>query len=204
GVTGRTQAWRLAARRRRKAAYRRTVYKGTTELAAMNSYYMDYVGLQDGIPEWGQSAFVVDHDGLTLTLSETMRPVNGDPVVMIRKPDEPASRPIPVTINGRTVTLAAMPPDVSVTNDPNHPSVVYIGSRTRVVHKALITSIRPSGEARVEFQARSEEHTSELQSRENLVCRLLLEKKKNKKIDKENMSLNLIRTKWQNPQIMLS
>src|SRR5690606_40011000 len=28
---------------------------------------------------------------------------------------------------------------------------------------------------------RSEEHTSELQSRENLVCRLLLEKKENKK-----------------------
>src|SRR5690606_40314547 len=28
-----------------------------------------------------------------------------------------------------------------------------------------------------ELQARSEEHTSELQSRENLVCRLLLEKK---------------------------
>src|SRR5690606_40849246 len=28
--------------------------------------------------------------------------------------------------------------------------------------------------------ARSEEHTSELQSRENLVCRLLLEKKNNK------------------------
>src|SRR5690606_41497034 len=30
---------------------------------------------------------------------------------------------------------------------------------------------------------RSEEHTSELQSRENLVCRLLLEKKKNTTID---------------------
>src|SRR5690606_41556003 len=29
---------------------------------------------------------------------------------------------------------------------------------------------------------RSEEHTSELQSRENLVCRLLLEKKKKKKV----------------------
>src|SRR5690606_40457637 len=29
---------------------------------------------------------------------------------------------------------------------------------------------------------RSEEHTSELQSRENLVCRLLLEKKKNQQI----------------------
>src|SRR5690606_39961264 len=30
------------------------------------------------------------------------------------------------------------------------------------------------------LEARSEEHTSELQSRENLVCRLLLEKKKKK------------------------
>src|SRR5215475_13755684 len=33
---------------------------------------------------------------------------------------------------------------------------------------------------------RSEEHTSELQSRENLVCRLLLEKKKNIRIDDHN------------------
>src|SRR5207302_10817218 len=32
---------------------------------------------------------------------------------------------------------------------------------------------------------RSEEHTSELQSRENLVCRLLLEKKKKKKKNKK-------------------
>src|SRR5690606_41314332 len=36
-------------------------------------------------------------------------------------------------------------------------------------------SEEPAG---VAFSARSEEHTSELQSRENLVCRLLLEKKK--------------------------
>src|SRR5436309_9619993 len=33
---------------------------------------------------------------------------------------------------------------------------------------------------------RSEEHTSELQSRENLVCRLLLEKKKNNEFPAEN------------------
>src|SRR3712207_8418142 len=33
----------------------------------------------------------------------------------------------------------------------------------------------------VQYTARSEEHTSELQSRQYLVCRLLLEKKKNKK-----------------------
>src|SRR5690349_24171628 len=35
-----------------------------------------------------------------------------------------------------------------------------------------------TGVAGVESQARSEEHTSELQSRRDLVCRLLLEKKK--------------------------
>src|SRR2546430_4641034 len=34
------------------------------------------------------------------------------------------------------------------------------------------------------FLARSEEHTSELQSQSNLVCRLLLEKKKKKTKDK--------------------
>ena len=32
------------------------------------------------------------------------------------------------------------------------------------------------------FTARSEEHTSELQSHSDLVCRLLLEKKKNKNV----------------------
>src|SRR5690349_23249669 len=35
----------------------------------------------------------------------------------------------------------------------------------------------------VEDHARSEEHTSELQSRRDLVCRLLLEKKKKKKTE---------------------
>src|SRR5690606_40150241 len=38
---------------------------------------------------------------------------------------------------------------------------------------------RRHGPAARPRRARSEEHTSELQSRENLVCRLLLEKKKN-------------------------
>src|SRR5690606_40558115 len=37
------------------------------------------------------------------------------------------------------------------------------------------------GAERAAVRARSEEHTSELQSRENLVCRLLLEKKKHNK-----------------------
>src|SRR3712207_7114619 len=39
---------------------------------------------------------------------------------------------------------------------------------------------------------RSEEHTSELQSRQYLVCRLLLEKKKNTPADRNITSLNSI------------
>src|SRR5690606_41918365 len=40
------------------------------------------------------------------------------------------------------------------------------------------TSLRSARRPRSRLCFRSEEHTSELQSRENLVCRLLLEKKK--------------------------
>src|SRR5690349_22984683 len=45
-----------------------------------------------------------------------------------------------------------------------------------------------------EAQQRSEEHTSELQSRRDLVCRLLLEKKKNygKEIQKSNESAYVV------------
>src|SRR2546430_4849007 len=39
---------------------------------------------------------------------------------------------------------------------------------------------------------RSEEHTSELQSQSNLVCRLLLEKKKNKPNDKNSVSSSIL------------
>src|SRR2546427_1755935 len=43
-------------------------------------------------------------------------------------------------------------------------------------------------------KTRSEEHTSELQSQSNLVCRLLLEKKKNKKNRKQVNRINMYKT----------
>src|SRR3712207_8863422 len=48
------------------------------------------------------------------------------------------------------------------------------GPRRSTAHR---TDVRAPGE--IDAVARSEEHTSELQSRQYLVCRLLLEKKKN-------------------------
>src|SRR5436309_8599544 len=61
---------------------------------------------------------------------------------------------------------------------------------------SISTTMSPRGDEAAKFTTptmaacllkltvRSEEHTSELQSRENLVCRLLLEKKKNTELDR--------------------
>src|SRR5690242_21219617 len=50
--------------------------------------------------------------------------------------------------------------------------------RQRIVHLSALKQLMV--EAKVLAMIRSEEHTSELQSHVNLVCRLLLEKKKKK------------------------
>lgn len=154
GVTSRTRAWRLAARRRRIAAFRRTEYQGETAMAAMTSYYMDHVGLQDGIPEWGQSAFLLDFDGLDLTLSEEVRPVTGQMVAMIRRPDGTATDPIDVTAySGQVITLDSVPVDAGLTAELGRATVVYLGEAGKVIHEALMTEVTPSSDGRVRFRA---------------------------------------------------
>src|SRR3712207_6915763 len=53
---------------------------------------------------------------------------------------------------------------------------VHTASRVYLLRRTLQDLLAQLGEQR--FARRSEEHTSELQSRQYLVCRLLLEKKK--------------------------
>src|SRR6266508_5584911 len=53
----------------------------------------------------------------------------------------------------------------------------------------------PGGSRCVCRHSRSEEHTSELQSRGHLVCRLLLEKKKKKKNNRKNKKKKKIKTR---------
>src|SRR5690606_41721187 len=89
----------------------------------------------------------------------------------------PISTPFPYTTLFRSVS---MPPRLlakasGMSNRPGCTPVLAaklttIGSMTATV-PVLLTN--------APMNDRSEEHTSELQSRENLVCRLLLEKKKN-------------------------
>src|SRR2546430_12477387 len=56
-------------------------------------------------------------------------------------------------------------------------------SRPRLPH--LSARVREQRGGRVDLHVRSEEHTSELQSQSNLVCRLLLEKKKKTRLNHE-------------------
>src|SRR5690606_41892801 len=62
--------------------------------------------------------------------------------------------------------------------DPSALSAALTGA-THVLYAPTVSADLSAAPAYDTFNAgRSEEHTSELQSRENLVCRLLLEKKK--------------------------
>src|SRR3712207_8064090 len=100
---------------------------------------------------------------------------------MIRRP--PRSTLFPYTTlfrswqTGRGDARRAIPPEQF------QPVVPFLGQRPPVVTRAEFEGSGFSGVhlAGVRFYGRSEEHTSELQSRQYLVCRLLLEKKKNKR-----------------------
>src|SRR2546428_5813679 len=57
-------------------------------------------------------------------------------------------------------------------------TTLFRSSRRQVSANVALNAEPPSVSTRCSDQPRSEEHTSELQSRSDLVCRLLLEKKK--------------------------
>src|SRR5690606_40989085 len=67
-------------------------------------------------------------------------------------------------------------PDINVLIEGHTDNVPYSGNGTLKGNWDLSTK-RATAIVEILRENRSEEHTSELQSRENLVCRLLLEKK---------------------------
>src|SRR2546430_11677932 len=62
------------------------------------------------------------------------------------------------------------------------------------IHAGFECEHPTSGMTGFALETRSEEHTSELQSQSNLVCRLLLEKKKKTPISKQSYQNNLYAT----------
>src|SRR3712207_7600297 len=99
---------------------------------------------------------------------------------MIRRP--PRSTLFPYTTLFRSYPTPCIR---SVLVKPSVTPVTAFCSRERV--SPCIALCSGESEARVStmlpFSSRSEEHTSELQSRQYLVCRLLLEKKKKHKFE---------------------
>src|SRR3712207_8438314 len=98
--------------------------------------------------------------------------------LMIRRP--PRSTLFPYTTLFRSVA------DLQKGSGGRHRSRGFRASRSqsprRLTESTIATSATP-GKMVIHHSPRSEEHTSELQSRQYLVCRLLLEKKKIKTIE---------------------
>src|SRR5690606_42154233 len=105
-------------------------------------------------------------------------------VVTDQAPPAPATLPLhdALPICPRGVPPARL--SLASIGDEWHPPATWMRDGLRTLGSTRDHSPRPSGRratpvslfARERRRRRSEEHTSELQSRENLVCRLLLEK----------------------------
>src|SRR5438309_8401616 len=110
----------------------------------------------------------------SIGLETKLVPTRGHPIVWARNKHQPGRRT--VLIYGH---YDVQPPDpLELWDSPPFEPVLkngYVFARGATDNKGQILSHI------LGIQERSEEHTSELQSQFHLVCRLLLEKKKNKK-----------------------
>src|SRR3712207_8583204 len=97
-----------------------------------------------------------------------MATVDQDNTTITADPTGPDNATQQVSVGGGNVTFSV---------NQFSPQITEIQPGESVTFFAPNGSIEPHN---VIFDLRSEEHTSELQSRQYLVCRLLLEKKKNK------------------------
>src|SRR5438105_10189550 len=102
---------------------------------------------------------------------------------MIRRPPRPTLFPYTTLFRSRVVRVGA-----GVGGDLVGSAVDRAGRRAAAGHRDRVDP-RPvvAAAGRIHLRRRSEEHTSELQSRVDLVCRLLLEKKKKRITDRQQM-----------------
>src|SRR5258708_26081172 len=95
---------------------------------------------------------------------------------MIRRP--PRSTLFPYTTLFRSRTAVRQRPRFVNGHDSG---MFQVRDHTGLIPRVQHLDRHTAPELRIERGVRSEEHTSELQSPDHLVCRLLLEKKKNNK-----------------------
>src|SRR3712207_8601299 len=100
---------------------------------------------------------------------------------MIRRPPRSTLFPYTTLFRSWTHPRVTVTPHNSATSEPEA-TARYIAQQIRR-HEAG----EPFENVVDKQRGRSEEHTSELQSRQYLVCRLLLEKKKNKSFNRSDV-----------------
>src|SRR5690606_39657056 len=107
----------------------------------------------------------------------------------VAAPDERADRDVEVEVAveadvADAPAVDAPPLRLELLDDLHRPHLRRAGDRAaregtaHEIERVPVRAKAPDDGADEVMHVRSEEHTSELQSRENLVCRLLLEKKK--------------------------
>src|SRR5207247_9436276 len=111
----------------------------------------------------------------------------GSEILKLRNIPRTISKTVPDTLTGSLWRLHLLPGDITLPTgvevqvsdiSPRDVDIVVDSAARRDVPTApRVTLEKDSGFALLGITARSEEHTSELQSRVDLVCRLLLEKK---------------------------
>lgn len=155
GVTDRVSAWRIAARHRLMLEYRRVSYSGQTEMHMLTNQYMDYVGLQDGWYEYGQSAYVMASSGNRVRVSEPIRDWSTDMVMLFRDSEGKVSEPVSVlSVENEYVAIVEnVPVQISLGENGEEATVVYFGSIERMYYPALITAINPQENGITSFGA---------------------------------------------------
>src|SRR3712207_8521375 len=99
---------------------------------------------------------------------------------MIRRPPRSTLFPYTTLFRSYVRRSALRPPARRRLREPLLRCAPVVRRRIRVRSAGLVAAVRGAQEdGNHPAPVRSEEHTSELQSRQYLVCRLLLEKKKN-------------------------
>src|SRR3712207_8216369 len=94
---------------------------------------------------------------------------------MIRRPPRSTLFPYTTLFRSQEVLRAAL---ARINVQPTEERTIGMGNTPMSEFIALTIETKPDSRQNNAMAVRSEEHTSELQSRQYLVCRLLLEKKK--------------------------
>jgi len=157
GVTDRTRAWRIGMRRRAALYYRKSDYSFNTELDALNSEYMGYVGLFG----YGRTGLLVgiESDGAGGAILESSEPITwnsseGPHVVAYRRLDGSFAGPFTASEGVDEYHIRATVPEpwpsISLSHEPPH---LYFGPLSSFCFPALISGVLPRGDFEVAVTA---------------------------------------------------